>query len=79
MNLKNTLCTMPPWVDILCKAPLIFSNIFSDDLHVGTLIKELCLVCLITGQALGEGRTIQKVLARCWCVDGDLSWGVSLT
>ena len=35
-----------------------FFNIFSDDLHFGTLIIALYLVCLITGQALGEGSTV---------------------
>ena len=35
-----------------------FSNIFTGDLHVGTLIIVLYLVCLITGQTLGEGSTI---------------------
>ena len=49
---------MSPWVEILCKACLTFLNIFSDDLHVGILIIGLYLVCLITGQALGEGSTI---------------------
>ena len=77
--MKNTLCTMPFWVKISCKACLIFSNIFSGDLHADILIIGLYLVCLITGQALGEGSTIYKVLPGCWCVDGDLTWGVSLT
>ena len=56
--MKNTLCTMPPWLDISCKANLIFLNVFSDDLQVGTLIIRLYLVCLIIGQALGEISTI---------------------
>ena len=48
---------MPLWAGISCKACLIFSNIFSGDLHVGTSIIGLYLVCLIIGQALGEGST----------------------
>ena len=35
-----------------------FFYIFSDNLHVGILIIGLYLVCLITGQALGQGSTI---------------------
>ena len=35
-----------------------FFNIFSDDLHFGSLIIAVYLVCLITGQALGEGSTV---------------------
>ena len=35
-----------------------FFNIFSDDLHFGTLITELYLICLITGQVLGENSTV---------------------
>ena len=49
---------MPPWVETSCKACLILSNIFSGDLHVGTLVIGLYLVCLVTGPAVGEGSTI---------------------
>ena len=54
MNLKSTFCTMRLWKEISCKAYLFF-NIFSDDLHVATLIIGLYLVSLIIGKALGEG------------------------
>ena len=56
--LKKNLCAMPPWVEISCKACLIFSNVFSGDLHIGTLVIGLYLVCLVTGAAVGEGSTI---------------------
>ena len=36
MNLKNTLCTMPPWVGISFK---VFFNTFNGDPHVDALIK----------------------------------------
>ena len=49
---------MPPWVETSCKACLILSNIFSGDLHVGTLVLGRYVVCLVTGPAVGEGSTI---------------------
>ena len=77
--MKNTLCTMPPWVEISCKAYLLF-NIFSDDPHVGNLILGLYLVFLITGQILEKVQFNRRYVLGCWCmVGGGLTWGVSLT
>ena len=62
--MKNALCTMPPWVEISCKTCLIFLIYLGKICtSVGTLIIGVYLVYLITGQALGESSTIQKVLA----------------
>ena len=55
VNLKSTLCIMLLGVEISCKKPVFFFNIFSGDPDFDALIIGLCQIYLIIGQTFGEG------------------------